>query len=130
MSCTRSETGGGGDDGGGGGGGGCDRLRLTLPHAQVHSLVLNQSRLDEAHRGRARSLFREGEDFGYGVLLRSSFRFKDAVAANNDRSLLAALSPAAAAAFSSQAASSSSSEAVFSVGLHLRHSSMEDVVSE
>ena len=77
--------------------------------------MLNQSRLDDEHRMRARSLFREGEDFGYGVLLRSSFHIKDAVAANNNRSLLAALGP------------SSATQPVFSIGLHLRHSSMEDV---
>ena len=85
--------------------------------------MLNQSRLDDEHRLRAHGLFREGEDFGYGVLLRSSFHIKDAVAANNNRSLLAALGPAA----SSSSAAAAQQQPVFSIGLHLRHSSMEDV---
>jgi len=97
---------------------------------ELHSLVLNQSRLDYNHRRRAHILFDNGEDFGYGVLLRSSFRFKDVVISNNNRSLLHGLSNYHDENPSSKAIQTTHDphQDILYIGIHLRHSSMDDVV--
>lgn len=90
---------------------------------ELHALTLNETRLDEDHRRRALLLFQHGEDFGYGVMLRAAFRFKDLVTVHNDEAIRRAL-----ATSHNEKASKSISEGgdVLFIGMHLRHSSMED----
>jgi len=86
---------------------------------ELHSLVLNQTRLDDEHRRRAHMLFENGEDFGYGIMLRSSFQFKNVIISNNNRSLLHGLA--------NQIDDHNFSKDVLYIGIHLRHSSMDDL---
>eukprot|EP01037_Dinobryon_pediforme_P018702 gene18702-19003_t len=95
---------------------------------EVHSLVLNQTRLDPVFKERALLLFHNGEDFGYGTMLRASFQFKSAVIANNNRSIFSGLASNRSVSPDSQDMRSFSEGGnnLF-IGMHLRHSSMDDV---
>jgi hypothetical protein len=98
---------------------------------EMFSLVLNQTRLEDVNKQRAQLLFEFGDDFGYGVLLRSSFEFNKNVIEKNDQSIAYYLQEDFAVENekknkSNVIKSQERGSEVLHIGLHSRHSSSSD----
>lgn len=99
---------------------GIDKINHTFIDYGTHELkefvalaTTSETRLDEDYKAKAKLLFHSaGSDFGYGVLLKTSFRFQDSVISNNDQTIAAQLPFINA-------------DNIY-FGLHLRHSNMAD----
>lgn len=102
---------------------------------EFYGLSTTNARLAPASKYRAKLLFEHGENFGYGVLFRTVFRFRDAVIKNNNRNLLAAglhLRHTGSSLLNSSKTDSaqyfipSTSPRPFVIGVHLRHAGGEE----
>lgn len=82
---------------------------------EMLALSYNQSRLGSAARHKTSLLFARGEDFAYGMMFRASFAYKPWVLESND------------AMIAQGTAHLPADRPPFFFGLHLRHSSMEDL---
>lgn len=56
---------------------------------EFYGLSVPNARLSPASKQRAKILFRNGEDFAYGMLFRTSFRFQNFIVQNNNRAVMA-----------------------------------------
>ncbi len=87
----------------------------TLELHELFSLSLNYSvRLTQWSHRKAQQLYEFGEDFGYGVLFRSSFQIKPFIKQRNDESM--------AALIKQQKIEGLTESDMFIIGIHIRHS--------
>lgn len=94
---------------------------------QMMSMSLVDANLKPATKLRAQTLFKHGEDFAYGVLFRTSFRFKEYIVESNSKQLLSRGVPLAHGGRDRESltgevvADPPSKPLPLTIGVHLRH---------